>query len=314
MDEFIRILKQKTPEGVNTVNLLIDIFPMSKEAAYRRLRGQIDFTFEEVLKIARKLNISLDALIKPEDNQMYKVKVVHISEDSFMDDYIRWETESLRAMKELRSFPEHYAFTVNSNISLLYLFNYEMLSKLRIYKWMYQCNSCSRLIKMSELIVSPKVIALEKMMLNELRHTRLYFIYSQELIRSLVIDINYFRHLDLISGEEAARLKQEAFSLLDDMERDAILGKNFDMPCTIYVTSVDFGNDIVLWNCSRFAKITFRLFGINHYSIDHPDAIREMKTWTDMLIKSSALISFSGEKERVDFFRRQRKILESLLI
>ncbi len=312
IDEFIKILKQKTPEEMNAVDMLTSIVPMSKEAAYRRLRGEIDFTVTEILKIAQKLNISLDNLIKPDKYWCYNVKTIPIKEESFMENYIDWAQNTLNSMRELRSRPEHYSISLNNNISLLYLFNYKMLSKLRLYKWMYQRNVHSKPPKISEFHIPPEIIAIEKMILKELHQTHISFIYAQEFIKSLTDDIDYFRHLDLISKEEVDQMKQESFSLLKDMENDAIQGKNQQMPCTIHVTNLKFDGDFVYWHNDVISKITFRLFGINHYSVDDAEAVNEMKNWINMLFKCSTLISFSGEKKRMEFFKCQRNILEQL--
>ncbi len=311
-DEFIRMLKQKTPEGMNPVDLLIEIIPMSKEAAYRRLRGQINFTLTEILKIAQQLDISLDNLIKTGDNQYYRIKVANIKEESFMENHIECLEKLLNFIIELKNSPVYHITSVNNNIPMLYLFNYRMISKFRLYKWKYQRNTLSKPIRMSEFHIPAKVISLEKTLLKELRETQIHFIYGQELLKSLTKDINYFRHLDLISEEEVDQLKQEAFSLLENIEHDAILGKNRKVPCNIHVTNVNFDNDFVLWYNDKFSKITFRLFGVNYYSIDNPEAINEMNNWINMLLKSSTQISFSGEKKRMEFFQYQRLILELL--
>ncbi|MDR2920086.1 MAG: hypothetical protein LBV72_12060 [Tannerella sp.] len=315
LEKFLNLLKQKTPEGVNPVDMLINIIPMSKEAAYRRLRGQIDFTFEDIVKIAQKLDISLDSLIKTNNEKnAYQVNVTSIGNgDSFMDDYIKWGENALDSLKKLRTNPNHYSLSIKNHVSILYLYKYKMISKLRLYKWMYQRNSNVKTIKLSEFIVAPRALTIEKMIWKELRQTRIFFIYSQELVKSLVDNINYFRNLNLLSKEECNQMIQETFMLLEDMEHDAILGKNQEMPCTIHVSNIKFDNDFTLWNSDNISIITFRPFGVNHYSINDPRVIFEMENWVKMLLKTSTLISFSGEKKRIEFFQHQRNLLEILL-
>ncbi len=312
VEEFIKILKDKTPKGTNTVDMLMDIIPMSKEAAYRRLRGQIDFSFEEVIKIAQQLDISLDRLICPSDCNSFRVSFTNIKRDNFMDDYICWADRTLQAMRHLRTYPEHYAFSINNQISILYLFKYPLISKLRVYKWMYQQNAFEKSVKLSDFVIPSQVITLEKQMLKELYQTKLHFIYHQQFMSGLVSDINYFRRLNLLSEDEVNLMKSEAFSLLDDMRHDAVLGKNREMPCTIYVTNMHFDNDFILWHSNEYQRITFRLFGINHYTVDDPKAIVEMENLINLLLKTSTQISFSGEKHRMEFFQRQREALNVL--
>ncbi len=59
----IESMKEKIPEGANLANLLMDILYIGKEAVYRRLRGEVPFTFTEAAVISQKLGVSLDQLI-----------------------------------------------------------------------------------------------------------------------------------------------------------------------------------------------------------------------------------------------------------
>ena len=56
----IESMKEKIPEGANLANLLMDILYIGKEAVYRRLRGEVPFTFTEAAVISQKLGVSLD--------------------------------------------------------------------------------------------------------------------------------------------------------------------------------------------------------------------------------------------------------------
>ena len=50
-------------EKQNLAGYLADTLCMGKEAVYRRLRGEVSFTLEEVALISRRLGISIDQII-----------------------------------------------------------------------------------------------------------------------------------------------------------------------------------------------------------------------------------------------------------
>ncbi len=312
-NEFIRQVKQKTPEGHNTVDTLIGIIPMSKEAAYRRLRGEIDFSFGEVLKIAQEMNISLDELNNKENRKgFYTSRMSSIKENSFMEDCEKWQNTVYDLAHRLRIQNKHIATSINSNISILYLYRYELLSKFRLFKWLYQLNSQSRFLKLSEFEISPKLIRNEKAILKELQQTNLNFIYSKDLFVSIISQIKYFRELNLVNEKEFEQMKEELFSLLNDMEQDTIVGQNNSNPLSVYVSSMHIDNDFIFWESDDLSLITFRPFGVSFFLVDGKEIFEEMKTWIKMLMKSSTLISFSAEKQRIEFFQNQRKIIERL--
>ena len=56
-------MKERIPKGQNLANSLADILYMGKEAVYRRLRGEVAFTIDEVALLSKKLGISIDQII-----------------------------------------------------------------------------------------------------------------------------------------------------------------------------------------------------------------------------------------------------------
>ena len=46
--ELINEMKDRIPQGQNLANYLTDTLYMGKEAVYRRLRGEVAFTFDEI--------------------------------------------------------------------------------------------------------------------------------------------------------------------------------------------------------------------------------------------------------------------------
>lgn len=63
VNELIAAMKERIPRGINLANYLTDALCMGKEAVYRRLRGEVAFTFDEIAMISCKLGISIDQII-----------------------------------------------------------------------------------------------------------------------------------------------------------------------------------------------------------------------------------------------------------
>ena len=64
VNELITAMKERIPKGQNLANSLADILYMGKEAVYRRLRGEVAFTIDEVALLSKKLGISIDQYIQ----------------------------------------------------------------------------------------------------------------------------------------------------------------------------------------------------------------------------------------------------------
>ena len=52
LNELIAVMKERVPQGQNLASVLADILFMGKEAVYRRLRGEVSFSIEEIATIS----------------------------------------------------------------------------------------------------------------------------------------------------------------------------------------------------------------------------------------------------------------------
>ena len=59
----IKAMREHLPEETNLANYIMDIISIGKEAVYRRLRGEVPFTFYEVSLLSQSLGISLDQIV-----------------------------------------------------------------------------------------------------------------------------------------------------------------------------------------------------------------------------------------------------------
>jgi len=57
---FLGALEKKIPEQTKLVEALMEILSMEKGAIYRRLRGEVPFSFFEAVHISEKLNIPIN--------------------------------------------------------------------------------------------------------------------------------------------------------------------------------------------------------------------------------------------------------------
>ena len=64
----VNAIKKQIPKDDNLAKILMDYLCIGKEATYRRLRGEVPFTFAEAVIISRRFRISLDELINLQTN------------------------------------------------------------------------------------------------------------------------------------------------------------------------------------------------------------------------------------------------------
>ncbi len=60
--KIINKIISEIPLHIKPVDFLSATLDIAKESAYRRLRGEMAFTFEEIVKLSQKLEFSIDEL------------------------------------------------------------------------------------------------------------------------------------------------------------------------------------------------------------------------------------------------------------
>jgi hypothetical protein len=313
--ELIRIIDEKTPPGMNVVDFFTELIPMSKSAAYKRLRGEIPLTLKEAASIAGQLNISLDNLIKFKQEDVYAVSIVRMKNGDLASAYCKTENQIVEALRFLQTNSDACIYASTQSLPELYIFNYPTISKFRFFKYTYQCRQETLPPKMSDIVIPENVRSMEIAHAEELQKIPIYFIWAKELFIPYIVDVLYFFEIGLLSIQEVRLLTEETYALLDELERDTMHGKmKSGVPLQVYLSNTYFDSNYIYIEGGGYKACSTNVFGMNYYSSTEPELCVTTKEWIESLMKYSVLISNCGAVERTEFFRQQRKLIEKLNI
>ena len=309
----VNAVKEKLPSKDNLANALMDILYIGKEAIYRRLRGEVPFTLAEAAVISRKLGISLDKMIGVSfrDNAVFDMNIVS-SEKPFEAYYsiLEKQVDLFRSVKE----DETSEIGTSSNIIPQTLsLKYNMLSKFRLFKWMYQ-NENIKCKHFEEMEIPQKMVEKQKEYSDLVSHIHsVDYIWDNMIFSHLVNDIQYFCSIHLITDEDKDLLKEELFLLIDEMEELSARGKSkAGNDVKIYISNINFEATYSYLDTSSTQLSLIRIYSINSITTQDQEMFRGLKEWIQSLKKFSTLISESGEMQRIQFFKQQREIVSIL--
>ena len=309
----VNAVKEKLPSKDNLANALMDILYIGKEAIYRRLRGEVPFTLTEAAVISRKLGISLDKMIGVSfrDNAVFDMNIVS-SEKPFEAYYsiLEKQVDLFRSVKE----DETSEIGTSSNIIPQTLsLKYNMLSKFRLFKWMYQ-NENIKCKHFEEMEIPQKMVEKQKEYSDLVSHIHsVDYIWDNMIFSHLVNDIQYFCCIHLITDEDKDMLKEELFLLIDEMEELSARGKSkAGNDVKIYISNINFEATYSYLDTSSTQLSLIRIYSINSITTQDQEMFRGLKEWIQSLKKFSTLISESGEMQRIQFFKQQREIVSIL--
>ena len=310
----INAIKEKLPDGVNVANTLMDILYLGKEAIYRRLRGEVPFTLAEAATISQKLGVSIDRLIGTNfsGNSLFDLNLVHYKDP--IETYYSIVNTYVDIFRNMRNDPESELGTASNIIPQTFYLKYEYLSKFRLFKWIYQHEKIDFSKCFEEMKMSDKLLQKQREFVSESQHIQsTCYIWDSSMFSDLVNDIKYFTSIRLISEENEHKLKEELLLLVDELEEIATKGKfTTGKDVQIYISHINFEATYSYIQTQYEHLSLIRIFSINSITSRDTEVFESLKDWIMSLKKFSTLITQSGEMQRIQFFVKQREIINSL--
>ncbi|WP_455640413.1 hypothetical protein [Parabacteroides sp.] len=310
----IKAMREHLPEDTNLANYIMDIISIGKEAVYRRLRGEVPFTFYEVSLLSQSLGLSLDQIVgtNRSEGAIFNLNVSNGTNQ--MDKYHDILKRYSKLFNFVKDDPNAVLSAACNIVPFTFYSPYERLTKFRLCRWMHQNNGMKITAGMSDIIVPEKILESQRRLMQE---TRLlpnsYTILDNNVFQALVREIKYFAGLNMLTDEDIEVMKQELHHLLDEMEQIAAKGEYPNgNKVYLYLSNINFEATYTFLEKGTFQLCMFRLYAINYMDSQHPEICRAQKEWIQSLKRYSTLISQSGEIQRMIFFTKQREIVDTL--
>jgi hypothetical protein len=314
LKNLIEVLQNRFPERGRLANELTELLDIEKEAVYRRLRGSVPFSFQEVYKIATHLGFSLDGIA---ENNLSPARPMTMMTIELLDmdesDYKLYE-DFIEIIEQLKDDPHSESGAIGSIIPSSFSPMYDNISKFYLFKWLHQFGGPSKMRLYSETKVPELLKQFNLEFVEIVRNVALsVFIFDRRFLQHFVNDVRFFYDIRLISKKDVQQIKEDLYLFINDLERFATKG-NYDTggKVEIFLANIHFDANYSYINASNFKLTLLRSFSFSDsFSFDEVVS-QNMKNWLNFLRRTSTLISEGNPTERVHFFERQRKIIDSM--
>jgi hypothetical protein len=314
LNNLMQAIKRKLPEGKNLAALLSESLCIGREAAYRRIRGEVPFSFGEAAALAAKLEVSLDVIVGESRKDTIPFYYTALSFSDTSDRNYELFKKNITTYDRSRHDPNSELGIAINMLPLTFLTKYPSLMRLRCYKWRYQHEGRENVIPFGEIPFPERFFALGKDYSAAVESIRTTYIILDPMIFSyLVSDINYFSDVGLILPEDVKRVKAELFLLVDDMERMAVNGRyDSGNRLYLYISNTNFESTYSYTVYEHGSVSCLSIFTLNVLSSADMTMFSMIREWVQSLKRLSILISETGEMSRRQFFRKQRELIERL--
>ena len=313
-DNLIAAIRRSIPEGTNLTNYLSDILNIGRESVYRRLRGEINFTFEEVAILSQSLSISLDNLIgvKKDTNALFNIHM--LQKIDYFDIYVNKMLEYGKMFRETSALMQTKARISANTIPYFFHVSYEALSKLRIYKWLYQNQKIKPGDKYADFVLPQKVLDAHHTFYHDIQTVPyITIIMDNNVFWSVTKEIEYFWKRSLLSDDDVIVLKDELHRMVDIIEKMATEGlcRN-GVKVNMYISAVDLEASYLHYEYgdNQFSQV--RIYSISAIDSFDSGICKIQKQWMESQKRYSVLISESGEMQRYEYMNKQREYINNI--
>lgn len=308
--EFLDQVKSRLPDKVSFVDTLASLLEISRDSAYRRLRGETVLSLDEAKKLCDLFGISLDAHFSSAANS----SLFHhraLSTTYTMD---RWLNSVVKNFTFFNSFEQKEMIFAARDMPLFQHFRLPELTAFKLFVWLKTVIKdpayTNRTFDFN--VLSEETMKAAKKIWQLYSTIPTIEIWSDEAIHETLKQIEFYHECRFFSDEQQPRfLCDKLLDLIGMVKEDARQGKK--MNGASYQL---FENEILIANNTIYARMDkIRYVYINYNTLSllttqQSSFCDKTVSYLENLRKNSVLISTTAEKERNKFFNRMKDRVE----
>jgi hypothetical protein len=313
-NKLVELVLKSIPSNVKPVSFLMEHLDLSRESAYRRIRGEIPFSVEELAKLSIHLNISVDDVMNGRKKDRASFDFIPRTSDSYSA-FLLMLQKNYAHIKTLAEANDSETIQAFNRLSPICQVFHNRIFKFTYYKWLHQNSETSSNFTFSELNLPPDLSIWQKKIQTEIKKiTNNTVILDPNIFLNLIQDITYYYQRNLINKDELIVLKEDIADLIQSYEtiaRTGILGQ--DACIYLYLSPLCIGTNIGYSYYDGVHSAFFWIFTANPMRIYNSEICLVQKKWLNSLKRQSTLISQSNEILQTEFFNTQRNYLDTCL-
>ncbi|MCL1851086.1 MAG: hypothetical protein FWF70_06785 [Bacteroidetes bacterium] len=313
-DAFMEIVNKKYPKSTQLIKVLTKLLSLEREAIYRRLRREVNFSAHEIVTIASAWNISLDEISGINVGRIaFQMKAINYIEPS--EEEANFLHNIIQSIDYLKHFPSTEFMDICNVFPRQLLAGYEYLNKFYLFKWAYQYGNEKEVAPFSQVNISEEKLNITKEYYKAIKQVpNTSFIFDCRIFDYLVNDIKYFCSILLITEEEKELIKKDILSLIDYLLDVANKGcyPETQNKVNLFISQlkIDTGYSYTYTPEVNICYIhVFEKFEIYSY---HSEMVSNFISWMQLKKRTSIQISEVDEKSRIEFFMKQKRLVKSL--
>jgi len=313
-DTFTEILYKKYPKKKHLLKALMDLLSLEREAVYRRLRKEVFFSIHEIVTIATAWNISLDEITRVDSGKIL-FQLHHANYFSPSKKEVDFMQFIIQSIYFINNYPKTEFLDICNKLPRQLITGFEQINKFYLFKWLYQHGIEVETLPFAKINISEENIKITKdynQAIKQVPNTN--FIFDQRIFSSLINDIQYFCSVYLITDEEKELIKKDLLALIDYLWEVANRGcyPETQNKVNLYISQLKIETGYCYTVTPELNVFYIHVFDMHEIYSFHSEMVSNFISWMQLKKRASIQISEVDEKNRIEFFSKQRQLAESL--
>jgi hypothetical protein len=293
---FLEQVKKRLPPNVSFADEIAEILKISRDSAYRRIRGETILSLDEAKVLCNQYGV-----------------VVNDMPDTFE----QWLRSILANLETIASFPAEKEIVYSAkDVPVLHYFNYPELSAFKMFFWMKSVLNYPNLQseKFNSTLVSGEYLTLGRKIGAMYDTIPSVELWSDETTNVTLKQIEFYHESGFFNSPSDGHLLLDQYKqLLQDIREKAARGFKRDLvPFKFYKNEILIADNNVLFRMGT-KKAVYVIHNITEILMTTHEAFcNQTEQFINNLQNRSVLISTAGEKERNKFFNRMEEKIESV--
>ena len=313
-DLFLEKLYSKYPKKSRLTQALMDLLHLEREAIYRRLRKEMFFSSQEIMKIASSWNISLDDIIGVDALKIaFLMQPVNFCGPSQAENYFLRNIITL--YETTHQFPNAEFMSICNKIPKAIYANFANLNHYFLFKWLYLFGNENDVVCFSKATIpeeSKPLISDYTRAIKNVPNTS--FIWDENIFYYLINNIKYFHSIQLITDNEKKLLKEDLHALLSYLQNVADKGcyPETGKKVNLYISQINIDTNYSYIFSPEVNVCFVHSFEQSVIYSSNTDFVENFKKWMQYKRRTSIQISEVDAKTRIEFFSKQLQRVDHL--
>jgi len=310
-------IKSSLHPSISLADELADCLSVSKDSAYRRIRGETLFDIGDLEKLTKKYNLSLDSFFGLKKSTVtFNVQSINLTDFTFID-YFNDIEKNLSIIKE--ASPKHIFYSAR-DIPIFHYFQDPLLTSFKLFIWLkYYLHHPELHDTNFDTEKIPDILKSFDEMSRRIWQLYLKIpcteIWTYETPNITLRQIEFANQAGIIQEASCQLLCERFKTLLNHIENQAEQGNKYSLGSkatlegseyNLYFHEVAIGDNSTLFTIGN-RKVAFNIYAnLNYMSTSDQAYIDYIEAHFHSTMKNSILISATAQKIRSKFFNTLR--------